>query len=205
VLFSNVYCLLSPVLYYAFFACQTFHWLLGITIACHCNLFSIPASFGLGNVSPASFPNNTMNKGRFTQDKHKIFIQEYETYGNNCMQIAKVLSTRPPAQIKKHAECFFKKKLKTNSVAVKGYQESLSPNSKAQVLVNNSAAHQKQQQSLSPENKAQMLCKNADAHRKQCHSLSPNNKVKILKMLPHTKGNKSPFLLMTKFKFLKKC
>jgi hypothetical protein len=37
-----------------------------------------------------------------------IFMQEYEKYGNNCMQIAKVLSTRTPAQIKKHAECFFK-------------------------------------------------------------------------------------------------
>ncbi len=43
---------------------------------------------------------------------------EYEKYGNNCMQIAKVLSTRTPAQIKKHAEC------------VKLYQESLSPNGK---------------------------------------------------------------------------
>ena len=46
--------------------------------------------------------------GRWTQDKHKIFMQEYEKYGNNCMQIAQVLSTRTPAQIKKHAECFFK-------------------------------------------------------------------------------------------------
>jgi hypothetical protein len=42
-------------------------------------------------------------------------MQEYEKYGNNCMQIAKVLSTQTPAQIKKHAECFFKQNLKTNS------------------------------------------------------------------------------------------
>ena len=48
------------------------------------------------------------------QDKHKIFMQEYEKYGNNCMQIARVLSTQTPAQIKKHAECFFKQNLKTN-------------------------------------------------------------------------------------------
>ncbi len=42
-----------------------------------------------------------MNKGRWTQDKHKIFMQEYEKYGNNCMQIVRVLSTQTPAQIKK--------------------------------------------------------------------------------------------------------
>ncbi len=84
-----------------------------------------------------------MNKGRWTQDKHKIFMQEYETYGNNCMQIAKVLSTRTPAQIKMHAECFFKQNFKTNSAAVKPYWESLSPNGKAQVLVKNGAEQQK--------------------------------------------------------------
>jgi hypothetical protein len=44
------------------------------------------------------------------------------------MQIAKILSTGTPAQIKKHAECFFKQNLKTNSAAVKQYQDSLSPN-----------------------------------------------------------------------------
>jgi hypothetical protein len=74
-------------------------------------LFSIPASYGSGNVAPDSFPNNNMNKGRWTQDKHKIFMQEYEKYGKNCMQIAKVLSTQTPAQIKMHAECFFNQNL----------------------------------------------------------------------------------------------
>jgi hypothetical protein len=71
-------------------------------------------------------------------------MQKYKKCGNNCMQIARVLSTRTPAQSKKHAECFFKQNLKTNSAAVKQYQESLPPNGKAQVLVNDSAAHQKQ-------------------------------------------------------------
>ncbi len=88
-------------------------------------------------------------------------MQEYEKYENNCMQIAKVLSTQTPAQIKKHAECFFKQNLKTNFAAVKRYQESLSPSGKAQVLVKNGAEQQKHQQSLSPEDKVQMLCKNA--------------------------------------------
>ncbi len=71
--------------------------------------------FGSGNVAQI----NNINKGRWIHDKHKIFMQEYEKYGNNCMQIAKVLSTPTPDQIKKHAECFFKQYLKTNSAAVK--------------------------------------------------------------------------------------
>ncbi len=74
----------------------------------------------------------------------QIFMQEYEKYGNNCMQIARVLNTGTPTQIKKHAECFFKQNLKTNFAAVKRYQESLSPVKKAQVLVKDSAAHQNQ-------------------------------------------------------------
>jgi hypothetical protein len=53
--------------------------------------------FWSGNVALASFPINNMNKGRWMQDKHKIFMQEYEKYGNNCMQIARVLSTWTPA------------------------------------------------------------------------------------------------------------
>ncbi len=92
-----------------------------MTISCHCDLFSIPASFITGDVATASFPNSNTNKGRWMHNKHRIFLQEYEKYGNNCMQIAKVLSTQTPAQIKKHAECFFKQNLKTNSAAVKRY------------------------------------------------------------------------------------
>jgi hypothetical protein len=95
----------------------------------------MPVSFDSGNDAPASFPINNINKGRWTQEEHMIFIQEYEKYGNNCMQIARVLSTQTPAQIKKHAECFFKQNLKTNSAAVKRYQESLLPDGKAQILV----------------------------------------------------------------------
>jgi hypothetical protein len=60
----------------------------------------MPASFGSGNDAPTSFPINNVNKGRWMQEEHKIFIQEYKKYGNNCMQIARVLSTRTPAQIK---------------------------------------------------------------------------------------------------------
>ncbi len=127
-----------------------------------------------------SFPINNINKGRWTQEEHKIFMQEYDKYGNNCMQIARVLSTRAPAQIKKHAEYFFKQNLKTNSAAVKRYQESLSPNGKAQILVKHAAEQQKYCQSLSLKDKAQILYKNADAHRKQRESLPPERKVKNL-------------------------
>jgi hypothetical protein len=67
------------------------------------------------------------------------------------MLIAKVLSTQTPAQIKKHAECFFKQNLKTNSAAVRQFWESLTPNKKAQVLVTHAAEQQNYQQSLAPE------------------------------------------------------
>ncbi len=69
-------------------------------------------------------------------------MQEWDKYGNNCMKIAKVLSTQTPAQIKKHAKCFFKQNLKTNLAAVKRYREYLSPNGKAQVLDKNAAKQQ---------------------------------------------------------------
>jgi hypothetical protein len=55
--------------------------------------------FGSENVASASFPINNTNKGRWTQYEHMIFMEEYEKYGNNCMQIARVLSTQTPAQI----------------------------------------------------------------------------------------------------------
>jgi hypothetical protein len=55
--------------------------------------------------------------------------------------------------------------IKTNSAAVKRYQESLSPDKKAQVLVKNFTEQQNYQQSLSPE-KNLTLCNNADAHKK---------------------------------------
>jgi len=142
--------------------------------------FAASFLFESGNNEQANLPNNNINKGRWTEEEHKIFMQEYEKYGINCMQIAKVLSTRTPAQIKKHAECFFKQNLKTNSAANKRYRESLSTDRKAQVLVNDSAAHQKQRQSLSPENKTQMLCNNAAAQKKHRESLSPDDKVRIL-------------------------
>jgi hypothetical protein len=85
-------------------------------------------------------------------------MHKYKKYGNSCMQIARVLSTRTPAQIKKHGECFFKQNLKTNSAAVKRYQESLSPNKKAQRLVINAAEQQNYQLSLSPEKNSQISC-----------------------------------------------
>ncbi len=86
-------------------------------------------------------------------EEHKIFMEEYEKYGNNCALIAKVLNTRTPAQVKKHADCFFQQNLKTNSAAVKQYQESLSPNKKAQILITHVAEQQNYRQSLSQEKK----------------------------------------------------
>jgi hypothetical protein len=133
--------------------------------------------FESGNNEQANLLNNNINKGKWTEEEHNIFMQEYEKYGIICMQIAKVLSTQTPAQIKKHAQCLFNQNLKTNSAAVKRYQESLSPNRKAQ---DDSAAHQKQRQSLSPENKIQMLCNNAATQKKEQESLSPEQKAQNL-------------------------
>ncbi len=59
------------------------------------------------------------------------------------MQTARVLSTQTPVQIKKHAECFFKQNLKTNSAAVKQYQEFLLPDGKAQILAKHATDQQK--------------------------------------------------------------
>jgi hypothetical protein len=53
----------------------------------------MPASFRSGNDALASFPIKNINKGRWTQEEHKIFMEKYENYGNNWMQIARVLST----------------------------------------------------------------------------------------------------------------
>ncbi len=61
----------------------------------------IPTSFGSAHVAPVSFLNKNMNRGRWTQDKHKIFMQEWEKYSNILMKIVKVLSKQIPTQIKK--------------------------------------------------------------------------------------------------------
>jgi hypothetical protein len=52
---------------------------------------------------------------------------------------------------------FLQIKFEKNSAEVKQYQESLSPNEKAQILVKHATEQQKYQQSLSPEDKAQIL------------------------------------------------
>jgi hypothetical protein len=159
----------------------------------------MPVSFGTENYVLASVPNNTINNGRWMPEEHKIFMEEYKKYGNNCTLTAKVLYTQTPAQIKKHVECFFKQNLKTNSAVVKRYRESISPDKKAQVLVINAAEQQNYQQSLSPEKKTQILCDNADAHRKQREFLPPKKRSKFYKlMLMHTKRNRNLFHLKTK-------
>jgi hypothetical protein len=49
----------------------------------------MPVSFGTENDAPSSLPNNTINKGRWMPEEHKIFMEEYEKHGNNCSLIAK--------------------------------------------------------------------------------------------------------------------
>jgi hypothetical protein len=164
--------------------------------------FAASFLFESGNNVQANLPNNNINKGRWTEEEHKIFMQEYEKYGINCMQIAKVLSTRTPAQIKKHAECFFKQNLKTNSAAVKRYRESLSPEQKAQNLTNNAAEQKKHRESLSPDDKVQILTNDAAAHKKQRESLSPEQKAQNLtNNAAEQKNTESLYLLNKKLKY----
>jgi hypothetical protein len=113
--------------------------------------------FGTENDVLDSLPKITINKGRWMLKEHKIFMEEYEKYGNNCTLIAKVLNTRTPAQIKKHAECFFQQNLKTYSAAVKQYQEFISPDKKAQILITNATEQQNYRGSLSPEKKSNFM------------------------------------------------
>ena len=113
-------------------------------------------------------------------EEHKIFMEEYEKYGNNCTLIAKVLNTRTPAQIKKHADCFFRQNVKKNSAAVKRYRQSFSPDKKAQILITHVAEQQNYQQSIAQEKKTQILCNNAEGLRKQRKFLPPEKKIKIL-------------------------
>ncbi len=85
---------------------------------------------------------------------------------------------------------------------MKQYQDSLSPNGKAQVLVQHATQQQKYRQSLLPEDKAQMLTKKADTERKQRKSLPPEKKVNILETdVLHTRSSARLSLVMTKFKF----
>ncbi len=41
--------------------------------------------FESGNNEQANLLNNNINKGKWTEEEHKIFMQEYEKYGTNCM------------------------------------------------------------------------------------------------------------------------
>jgi hypothetical protein len=92
--------------------------------------------------------------------------------------------------------------LKTNSAAVKGYQESLSPNEKAQVLVKNAAEQQKHQQSLSLEDKSQMLKNKADAEKNGTSPFLLRKRPDFwIQMPPHKKTIANLFFLITKFKF----
>ena len=84
-------------------------------------------------------------------------------------------------KLKSMLNVFFKQNLKTNSAAVKRYQESLSPDKKAQVLVKHVTEQQNYRQSCSPEKKLKLYAM----------------------MLMPTKNNASPFLLRKKVKILK--
>jgi hypothetical protein len=55
----------------------------------------MPASLKSGNNVPANLPNNNISKGRWTPEEHKIFMQEYEKYGNKSGGTDKVTQPTP--------------------------------------------------------------------------------------------------------------
>ncbi len=116
---SDVDCLLLPVVNFIIICLPNIPLSTVLTICSSLQFVFYACFFGTENNVPGHLSNNTINKGRWMPEEHKIFMEEYEKYGNNCTLIAKVLNTRTPAQNKKHAECFFRQNLKTNSAAVK--------------------------------------------------------------------------------------
>jgi hypothetical protein len=78
-----------------FIGCWAYQWLVfAIRFLC------LRASFGSENDVPTSFPINNMNKGRWTQYEHKIFMQEYEKYGNNCMKLQEFSALKHQLKLK---------------------------------------------------------------------------------------------------------
>jgi hypothetical protein len=69
----------------------------------------MPASFGSGNDVPVSFPNNNINKGRLTQEEHKIFMEQCDKYGNNCMQIEEFSALEHQLKLKSTLNVFSSK------------------------------------------------------------------------------------------------
>ncbi len=130
VFLSDVDCLLLPVVNFIIICLPNIPLSTVLNICSSLQIVFYACFFGTEHDVPGCLSNNTINKGRWMPEEHKTFMEEYEKYGNNCMLIAKVLNTWTLAQIKKHAECFFRQNLKMNSAAVKQYQESLSPDRK---------------------------------------------------------------------------
>jgi hypothetical protein len=48
-----------------------------------------------GNNVQANLPNNNINKGRWTEEEQKIFMQEYEKYGINLEEPVRVRPAQP--------------------------------------------------------------------------------------------------------------
>ncbi len=132
-------------------------------------------------------------------EEHKLFMEEYEKYGNNCTLIAKVLNTRTPAKIKKHAQCFFQQNVKTNSAAVKQYQKTLSPDKKAQILIIHVAEQQNYQQPLSQEKKLKFYAMMLKDTENNARIFLLRKRSKFYKMmLVHITRNGNLFHLKTK-------
>jgi hypothetical protein len=60
----------------------------------------MPASFDSGNVALASFSINNITKGRWMQEEHKIFLQEYEKYAIIACKLQKISAHKHQLKLK---------------------------------------------------------------------------------------------------------
>jgi hypothetical protein len=65
--------------------------------------------FESGNNEQANLPNNNINKGRWTEEDHIIFMQEYEKYGKNCMLLQKFSALKHLLKVKSMLNVFSNK------------------------------------------------------------------------------------------------
>ncbi len=123
-------------------------------------------------------PTSTVNKGKWTQDKHKAFLTGWEKYGNNWNLVAKVVSTRTAIQTKKHVQNHFHKNVETNAAASPAI--SRVPLSQKNIFWRSMLQSTKNTVSPSlPRRKPDFLEIDAKAHNKHRKSLPPKKKAQI--------------------------
>jgi hypothetical protein len=142
-------------------------------------LFSIHAYFGSGNVAPVSFLNNNMNKGRWTQDKHKILCKNMRSMAIIACKLQKFSAHKHPLKLNSMLNVSSNKIRKQILQQSNGIESPSLPMGKlkswSKMVLNNKNI----------DNLSHLMTKF------KCHA----------KMLMRTGNNESPFLLRKRSKF----